>query len=152
MLETAGRARPASEFSISIPVKAGTLVHVFLSGRGHRGLGQTWNHREGPGKGEGGVVWKRVFAAQPPRPECLPRSHMLSPPVLLPPLHRAFPTREIVFIVPDGDCVSHVSWITWTAAVQVPSRMSFLFLPLPTLSLSVCLSSWDWHVDPELLR
>lgn len=111
-----------------------------------------------PGTTEKGLerekeVWcGRGSAAQPPRPECLPRSHMLSPPVLLLPLHRAFPTWEIVFIDPDRDCVSHISWITWTAAVQVPSRMSFLFLPLPTLSLSVCLSSWGWHVDPELLR
>ena len=50
----------------------------------------------------------------------------------------SFPSLGTVFLVPDGGSVSHVSWITWTAAEQVPSGMSFL-LPLPMLSLSVCL-------------
>ena len=44
-----------------------------------------------------------------------------------------------VLLAPDGGSVSHVSWRTWTAAEQVPSGMSFLLLPLPTLSLSLCL-------------
>ena len=51
--------------------------------------------------------------------------------------------------------MSHVSWRTWTAAEQVPSGMSFLLLPLPTLSLSLCLpeaGSWPQasEVSPAL--
>lgn len=70
----------------------------------------------GPGEGED-REGRGGSAARTPRPERLPRSHLLSPPVLL--LHAEGLSQLRVFFVPDGetsDGADDASRGTWEAA------------------------------------
>lgn len=127
-------------------VKPGAWLHVSLVERDTEAWDGGWSRQRRGLEREKEVWTEGRSVAQPPRPECLPGSHPFPGG---PAPAWSFPSSGTVFLTPDGGSVSP----PWTAASKSLPGMSFLLLPLPTLSLSLCLpeaGSWPQASEVKL--
>lgn len=112
--------------------QAWSVAPCIFEWRGTQRRDGGWADREGAWKGRR-RCGRREGSGSASKAECLPGSYPL-PPARACPCMGAFPAQGQSSSPPDGGSVSP----PWTAARSVPSGMSFLLLPLPTLSLSLC--------------